>query len=189
MGDSKQLVPVELIENKIYLIRWQKVMLDKDLAELYGVSTSVLNKAVTRNRDRFPPDFMLQLTREEFSNLKCHFGTSSWGGTRKLPRAFTEQGVAMLASVLRSKRAVQVNIQIMRAFVRLRQLLSTHADLAKKLEALEQKYDSQFRVVFEAIRALMEDPTPPKRKIGFTAKEKRAAYSVIQSKKIAAREI
>ena len=138
MGDAKQLVPVELIENKIYLIRWQKVMLDKDLAELYGVSTSVLNKAVTRNRDRFPPDFMLQLTREEFSNLKCHFGTSSWGGTRKLPRAITEQGVAMLASVLRSKRAVQVNIQIMRAFVRLRQLLSTHADLAKSLKLLSR---------------------------------------------------
>ena len=176
MGDSKQLVPVEIIENKIYLIRGHKIMLDKDLAQLYGVSTSVLNKAVSRNLDRFPSDFMLQLTREEFSNLKCHFGTSSWGGTRKLPRAFTEQGVAMLATVLRSKRAVQVNIQIMRAFVRLRQLLSTHADLAKKLESLENKYDSQFRVVFEAIRALMAEPEQPKHKIGFTSKEKRVAY-------------
>ena len=98
MGDSKQLVPVEIIENKIYLIRGHKIMLDKDLAQLYGVSTSVLNKAVSRNLDRFPSDFMLQLNQEEFSNLKCHFGTSSWGGTRKLSRAFKEQGVAMLSS-------------------------------------------------------------------------------------------
>ena len=107
---------------------------------------------------------MLQLTREEFSNLKFRFGTSSWGGTRKLPRAFTEQGVAMLSSVLRSKRAVQVNIQVMRAFVRLRQLLVTHVELARKLEALEKKYDRQFRVVFDAIRALMAEPETPKRK-------------------------
>jgi len=178
MGDLRQPVPAELIENKIYLIRGQKVMLDKDLAELYGVSTSVLNKAVSRNLDRFPSDFMVQLTREEFTNLKCRFGTSSWGGTRKLPRAFTEQGVAMLAGVLRSKRAVQVNIQIMRAFIRLRQMLSTHADLAGKLEALESKYDSQFRVVFDAIRALMAEPEKPKPKIGFAVKEKRAVYTV-----------
>jgi hypothetical protein len=178
MGDLRQPIPAELIENKIYLIRAQKVMLDKDLAELYGVSTSVLNKAFSRNLDRFPPDFMVQLTREEFTNLKCRFGTSSWGGTRKLPRTFTEQGVAMLAGILRSKRAVQVNIQIMRAFVRLRRMLATNADLARKLEALEQKYDSQFRVVFDAIRALMSEPEKPKRSIGFTAEEKRAAYEV-----------
>lgn len=178
MGDSQKPVPNELIQNKIHLIRGQKVMLDRDLAQLYGVSTSVLNRAVTRNLDRFPSDFMLQLTREEFSNLKCHFGTSSWGGTRKLPRAFSEQGVAMLSGVLNSPRAIQVNISIMRAFVRLREMLATHADLAKKLEVFERKYDSQFRVVFEAIRALMEEPEQPRRKIGFKAKEKRAAYAV-----------
>lgn len=176
--DSKALIPAEFIESKIFLIRGQKVMLDKDLSALYGVSTSALNKAVSRNLDRFPADFMVRLAREEFLSLKCHFGTSSWGGTRKLPRAFTEQGVAMLATVLRSKRAVQVNIQIMRAFVRLRQLLSTHTDLAKKLDALEKKYDSQFRVVFDAIRALMAAPEKPKNKIGFTVREKHAAYTV-----------
>jgi hypothetical protein len=177
MDSQQQLVPVEFIAHKIYLIRAQKVMLDRDLAALYGVSTSALNKGVSRNRERFPPDFMLQLTREEFHNLKSHFGTSSWGGTRKLPRVFTEQGVAMLSSVLKSKQAVQVNIQILRAFVRLRQMLATNADLAKKMEALESKYDSQFRVVFDAIRALMAEPEKPRRPIGFTAKEKRAAYA------------
>jgi len=174
--DQRVPIPVEHIEHSIYLIRGQKVMLDRDLAALYGVSTSALNKGVSRNLERFPPDFMLQLTREEFHNLKSHFGTSSWGGTRKLPRVFTEQGVAMLSSVLKSKQAVQVNIQIMRAFVRLRQMLATNADLTRKLEALEQKYDSQFRVVFDAIRALMAEPEKPKRPIGFTAKEKHAGW-------------
>ena len=176
--DAQVPVSAEHIERSIHLIRGQKVMLDRDLAALYGVSTSALNKGVSRNLERFPPDFMLQLTQEEFHNLKSHFGTSSWGGTRKLPRVFTEQGVAMLSSVLKSKQAVQVNVQIMRAFVRLRQMLSTNADLASKLEALERKYDSQFRVVFDAIRALMAEPEKPKRKIGFTAKEKRTAYAV-----------
>jgi hypothetical protein len=133
---------------------------------------------------RFPKDFMLQLTREEFSNLKFRFGTSSWGGTRKLPRAFTEQGVAMLSSVLRSKRAVQVNIQVMRAFVRLRQLLVTHVELACKLEALEKKYDRQFRVVFDAIRALMAEPETPKRKIGFKVEEKAARYQVSRKRTV-----
>jgi hypothetical protein len=120
-------------------------MLDKDLASLYRVTTANLNKAVNRNLDRFPDDFMFQLTREEFINLKFHFGRSNWGGTRKLPRAFTEQGIAMLSSVLRSTRAVQVNIAIMRAFVRLRELMPTHKDLARKLESLEKKYDAQFK--------------------------------------------
>ena len=160
------IVPSKIIERKILLIRGQKVLLDKDLADLYGVETFNLNKAVRRNVDRFPGDFMFQLTREEFKNLIFHFGISRWGGTRKLPLAFTEQGVAMLSSVLRSKRAVHVNIEIMRAFVKLRELLASHKDLARKLDELEKKYDAQFRVVFEAIRELM---APPKR----SAKENR----------------
>ena len=164
-------VPVERIERSILLIRGHKIILDKDLAKMYGVSTSNLNKAVTRNLDRFPADFMFSLTPEEFKNLKFHSGTSSWGGTRKLPRAFTEQGVAMLSSVLRSPRAVQVNIEIMRAFVRLRQMLATHAGLARRLDKLEQKYDTQFRVVFDAIRELMAPPPePPRKRIGFHSK-------------------
>jgi hypothetical protein len=178
MKNQRLLVPTERIVQAIFIMRGQKVILDKNLADLYGVTTSVLNKAVSRNVDRFPSDFMFQLTRKEFANLKFQFGTSSWGGTRKLPRAFTEQGVAMLSSVLRSTRAVQVNIQIMRAFVRLRQVLASHADLARKLEELEKKYDAQFRVVFDALRALMAETAPPKRKIGFTAKDQQAVYTV-----------
>jgi hypothetical protein len=170
---SKQLpIPAERIEGAILLIRGCKVMLDADLAELYGVSTSVLNKAVTRNIDRFPPDFMFQLTRREFSELKFHFGTSSWGGTRKLPR----QGVAMLSGVLKSKRAVRVNVEIMRAFVKLRRMLASNDELARKLEELEGKYDEQFKVVFEAIRQLMTPPDPPRKRIGFEAKEPAAPY-------------
>lgn len=138
-----------------------------DLAELYGVTTSNLNKAVSRNLDRFPDDFMFRLTKDEFENLKFHFGISSWGGTRKLPRVFTEQGVAMLSSVLRSKRAVLVNIQIMRAFVQLRELIYTHEKLAKKIARMEKKYDSQFKVVFDVIKKLMEPPSKKQRRIGF----------------------
>ena len=165
---KKILVPQEMIEKKILLIREHRVILDRDLAELYDVATRDLNKAVTRNSDRFPGDFMIQLTPVEFKNLMFHFGTSSWGGIRKRPRAFTEQGVAMLSSVLGSKRAVWVNIEIMRAFVRLRRLLASHADLARKLEALEKKYDTQFKQVFEAIRQLMTpSPAEPKHRIGF----------------------
>jgi len=167
MASKQSLVPVERIEKAILLIRGQKVMLDVDLAVLYGVSTSNLNKAVSRNIERFPSDFMFQLTREEFDNLKFHFGTSSWGGTRKMPRAFSEQGVAMLSSVLRSPRAIHVNIEIMRAFIRLRQMLASHTELARKLDALERKYDAQFKVVFEAIRQLMAPPEPKRRPIGF----------------------
>lgn len=165
-----QLIPVEVIQNKILLIRGQKVMLDRDLAELYQVETFNLNKAVKRNIDRFPEDFMFQLTPEEFKNLIFHYGISSWGGTRKLPYAFTEQGVAMLSSVLRSKRATQVNIAIMRTFVKLRELLSTHKNLAKKLEELERKYEShdkQIKAVFDAIRQLMAPPEKKKYKVGF----------------------
>jgi len=165
---GKALVLQERIENSILLIRGHKIILDKDLATMYGVSTGNLNKAVSRNLDRFPDDFMFSLTSEEFKDLKFHFGTSSWGGTRKPPRAFTEQGVAMLSSVLRSPRAVRVNIEIMRAFVRLRQMLATHVDLARRLDELENKYDSQFRMVFEAIRELMAPPPEPaSKRIGF----------------------
>jgi len=177
MTSNKVTIPSERIEKAILLIRGEKVLLDKDLAALYQVSTSVLNKAVTRNIDRFPPDFMFQLSKEEFSNLKFRFGTSSWGGTRKLPKAFTEQGVAMLSTVLKSKRAVLVNIEIMRAFVKLRRMLASHAVLARKLDDLEKKYDKQFAVVFEAIRQLMElSQEEQKRKIGFLAKEHRRGY-------------
>ena len=162
-------MPSERIEKAILLIRGQKIILDKDLAALYGVSTKNLNKAVSRNLDRFPADFMFQLKEQEFINLKFQFGTSSWGGTRKPPRAFTEQGVAMLSSVLRSKRAVQVNIAIMRAFVRLRQVLSSNKELASKLAELERKlesHDGQIRSLFEAIRRLMA-PDQPRPRIGF----------------------
>jgi hypothetical protein len=139
---------------------------------MYGVSTRDLNKAVSRNLDRFPHDFMLQLTRSEFNDLKSQFGTSSWGGTRKLPRAFTEHGIAMLSSVLRSKRAIHVNIAIMRAFVKLREFAATRKTLAEKLEQLEGKvggHDGQIRSLFDAIRQLMEPPTPKSRRIGFKA--------------------
>jgi hypothetical protein len=144
-------------------------MLDSDLASLYEVETKALVRAVKRNRDRFPEDFMFQLSPEEFDDLRRHFGTSSvWGGRRYAPYAFTEQGVAMLSSVLRSPRAVAVNVEIMRAFVRLRQMLSSNADLARKLDGLEKKYDSQFKIVFDAIRQLMlPPPTPKKPRIGF----------------------
>jgi len=166
-----EIVPHEVIENKIFLIRGHKVMMDKDLAMLYGVDTGALNRSVKRNMDRFPNDFMFQLTQKEFENLICQNGISSWGGTRKMPRAFTEQGVAMLSSVLRSKKAAQVNIIIMRAFVKLREILSTHKELAYKLRELEgkmEKHDGEIQAIFEAIRQLMTPPAePPKRKIGF----------------------
>lgn len=142
-------------------------MLDKDLAQLYEVSTGNLNLAVNRNLVRFPSDFMFHLTGEEFDNLIFQFGTSSWGGTRKAPRVFTEQGVAMLSSVLRSKRAVKVNIEIMRTFVKLREMLASNAQLSRKLDALEKKYDAQFKSVFDAIRQLMAPPPAKKRPIGF----------------------
>jgi hypothetical protein len=157
------------IERRIYLIRKQKVMLDADLAELYGVTTGNLNKAVTRNAERFPEDFMFQLTREEYTALRFQIGILKRGQHAKyLPRAFTEQGVAMLSGVLHSPRAVQVNVAIMRTFVQLREMLTTHKDLAQKLEALEKKYDRQFKVVFDAIRQLMQPEEPPKQqRIGF----------------------
>jgi hypothetical protein len=164
----KSLVPIEVIEKKILLIGGQKVMLDSDLAALYGVTTKRLNEQVRRNLKRFPTDFMYQLSREEFESLRSHFATSSsWGGRRTPPYVFTEQGIAMLSSVLNSNRAIDVNIQIMRTFVKLREMISTHKDLAKKLSDLEKKYDGQFQIVFEAIRQLIEVEEKPKRKIGF----------------------
>ena len=165
------VIPVDQIESIIFLIRGQKVILSPHLAKLYNIEPRVLVQAVKRNIDRFPGDFMFQLSDDEFANLKSQIVTSSWGGPRRAkPYTFTEQGVAMLSSVLRSKRAVQVNIEIMRAF------LATHTDLARKMTALEQKYDEQFKVVFDAIRALMAPPETKKKKIGFTVKEKQKAY-------------
>ncbi len=161
-------VPAERIERAILLIGGHKVMLSTHLAALYEVEPRALVQAVKRNRERFPADFMFQLTREEFGDLKSQIVISSWGGLRRAtPYAFTEQGVAMLSSVLRSGRAVLVNIAIMRAFVKLRELLSTHKDLARKLEAMEQRYDAQFKVVFDAIRQLMAPPVAKRRRIGF----------------------
>ena len=161
---------MERIERVILFIRGEKVMLDSDLAELYGVETKVLNQAVKRNASRFPLDFMFQLTLDELANLKSQFVTSSWGGVRKLPYAFTEHGALMLANVLNSERAAQTSVQVVRVFVRLRQMLVSNAELARKLAALEQKYDAQFKVVFDAIRQLMSPPAKPKREIGFHVK-------------------
>lgn len=177
--EKSEYLSLDIVEKKIFIIRGQKVMLDKDLAMLYGVETFNLNKAVKRNLTRFPSDFMFQLTREEFNNLIFQFGISSWGGTRKLPYAFTEQGVAMLSSVLRSERALQVNIQIMRAFVKLREIISTHKELAQKLRELELKiesHDENIAAIFEAINQLLATEEKPKRKIGFYVKEKSFQY-------------
>lgn len=162
------LVPDERIMQLIRLVRGQKAILDADLALLYEVETRVLVQAVKRNIKRFPGDFMFQLSKEELGNLRSQSVTSSWGGRRYPPYAFTEQGVAMLSSVLHSDRAITVNIAIMRAFVQLREIISSNAKLARRLEQLEQKYDTQFKVVFEAIRELMKPPEPgKKRPIGF----------------------
>jgi hypothetical protein len=168
---------VAKVEASILLLRSQRVMLSTHLAELYGVEPKVLVQAVKRNRARFPGDFMFQLTREEFANLKSQIVTSSWGGLRRAtPYAFTEQGVAMLSSVLNSPRAIQVNVEIMRAFVRLRRMLASHEDLARKLEEMEKKYDAQFKVIFDAIRALMALPERARRSIGFKVEEGRPRY-------------
>ncbi|PIP12562.1 MAG: DNA-binding protein [bacterium (Candidatus Stahlbacteria) CG08_land_8_20_14_0_20_40_26] len=166
--DSQAIVPMERIEKRIYLFRGKKVMLSTDLADLYGVEVRALVQAVKRNIERFPEDFMFQLDEQEYEILKSQIVISSWGGPRRArPYAFTEQGIAMLSSVLHSKRAIRVNIQIMRAFVKLREMILSHKELAKKLEALEKRYDAQFKVVFDAIRQLMAPPEKPHRKIGF----------------------
>ncbi len=185
-----EIVSQGYVEQKIYFLRGKKIMLSHDLAELYGVTTFNLNKAVKRNHERFPRDFMFQLTRKEAENLKFQFGisnlksqsvTSSWGGARRAaPYAFTEQGVAMLSSVLRSKKAIRVNIEIMRAFARLREILAVNKDFARRLEELERKFnahDHQFQAVFDAIKELMKLPEKQKRRIGFL-EEPRAEYRV-----------
>lgn len=169
---NTDLIPSERIEKAIYLIRGEKVMLDRDLASLYGVETKVLNRAVKRNLRRFPLDFMFQLTAEEADLLRCQIGTSNKGrgGRRYLPYVFTEQGVAMLSSVLNSERSILVNIEIMRAFVKLRQLLASNAELSRQLAELESKYDKQFKVVFDAIRQLMATPVRGRKEIGFRSR-------------------
>ena len=171
------LVPIELIASKIYLIRGIKVMIDRDLAKLYGVETKRLKEQVRRNIERFPEDFMFELTKDETSNLRSQFATSSWGGARYLPMAFSEHGVLMLSSVLNSERAVQVNIQIMRTFTKLREALIDNKDLRKELEELKQLTEERFRVVFETLDQLLTVESKPKKKIGYTVKEKQKAYA------------
>ncbi len=173
MEDSQQsVVPKERIENMITLVRGHKVMLDRDLADLYGVETKRLVQAVKRNLDRFPEDFMFQLTKDEFDILRSQIVTSKQrGGRRYPPYAFREQGVAMLSSVLNSKRAINVNIEIMRAFVRLRKMLASHVELSRQLEELEKKYDSKFKVIFDILKCLMEPPDKKKRPIGFLRRD------------------
>ena len=183
-----ELVPIERIANRIYFIRDMKVMLDRDLAELYGVETGALNRAVKRNAERFPEDFMFQITGKEAELLRCQNGTSKpgRGGRRYLPYAFSEQGVAMLSSVLNSKRAIEVNIAIMRAFVQLRKMVDSHAVLSRKLSDLERKlgdHDEHIQAIFEAIHQLMVPPDTPRNKIGYTVKEKQKAYGKKRKKK------
>jgi hypothetical protein len=180
---EKTLVPIEMIEGKIFLIRSQKVMLDRDLAQLYCVETRALNQAVRRNIDRFPEDFMFRLTREEIMRISQFVISSVHPGVKTLKfsknvMAFTEHGVAMLSSVLNSPRAVQVNIQIMRTFAKLREIIYQHKDLARRLDELEKKYDAQFKIVFDAIRQLMAppEPEPPKKRIGFLVEEPHVPY-------------
>ena len=174
MGSSKTsipkpLIPQEVIESKILLVRGKKIILDKDLAKLYKVPTGRLNEQVKRNKERFPEDFMFQLTKEEFENWRSQIAISNSKkmGLRRKPYAFTEQGVAMLSSVLNSKVAIQVNIQIMRTFIRLKEIIMSHKDLQRKIENMEKKYDQQFSVVFDAIKQLLIPPEKPKKKIGF----------------------
>lgn len=198
---EKQLIPQVIIEQKIFLIRGKKVMLDSDLAVLYGVETKALKRAVKRNIDRFPEDFMFQLSKEEggaFSryqfgtldkdmkskNLRYQFGTSSHGGSRYLPFAFTEQGVAMLSGILNSKKAIAVNVQIIRTFVRLREMIISNKELRIRLDKLEEKYDKRFKVIFDTLRKLLEDDKNDKkeikntRKIGFRCKGKKSGKSI-----------
>ena len=171
MDGQISLVPVERIERSIILIRGEKVMLDSDLAEIYGVETKRINEQVRRNLNRFPADFMFQLTAEEWESLRSQFATLKRGEHRKyLPYAFTEHGALMLANVLNSERAAQTSVMVVRAFVKLRQMLATNAELARKLAAMEKKYDAQFKVVFDAIRQLMSPAAKPKREIGFHVK-------------------
>ena len=167
MAKNSGIIPTERIERSIILIRGYKVMLDSDLAELYGVTTKRLNEQVKRNRDRFPKDFMFQLSRKEFDHLRSQIATSNLAKRRTLPYVFTEHGAVMLASVLNSETAIAASVQVVRVFVRLRHLLETHKSLARKINDMEKKYDSQFAVVFDAIRQLMAPPEKDQRRIGF----------------------
>lgn len=168
----------EVILNRILVIRGQKVLLGNDLSELYGVEHRVLMQGVKRNMKRFPSDFMFQVDQEEWENLKSQFVTSNWGGIRKMPFAFTEQGVAMLSSVLNSNRAIQVNIQIMRAFTKLRHLVVDNVELRKEIESLRTESEGKFRIIFETLDHLLAEDVTPKRQIGFTVKDKKAKYSI-----------
>jgi hypothetical protein len=173
---QKVLLPQEIIEQKIFLIRNKKVMLDSDLATMYGVGTKVLNLAVRRNKDKFPPDFMFQLDNKESDNLRFQIETSSYGGRRYVPYVFTEQGVAMLSCVLKSKRAVAVNIQIIRTFVKLREMIISNKELRTKIEDMERKYGKRFRVVFETLKSLTNnnreaEKIEKKEPIGFKIKK------------------
>jgi len=170
MRKDEAIVPVTVIEGKIYLVRGQKVMVDRDLAKMYGVSTMVLNQAVKRNAERFPRDFMFKLSLGEAQNLISQIVISNaHGGSRKCPSVFTELGIAMLSSVLRSPRAIAVNIQIMRTFSRIREMVAENADLRLKIEALEKQYDEQFKIVFDAIRRMVEENDKERTEIGFRA--------------------
>ena len=187
MKAGNELMPIELIQSKIMVIRGEKVMIDQDLAGLYAVETKQLKRAVRRNLDRFPSDFMFELTREEYNSLRSQFGTSSWGGTRYLPMAFTEQGVAMLSSVLNSKRAIEMNIAIMRAFVQLRKTTSSQKQLDRKLQEIEARledHDESIDAIFEAIHQLMRPPEKKRRKIGFEVKEPKGRYGKEIRKKL-----
>jgi hypothetical protein len=164
--EQNSIVPFERIAGCIYVIRGHKVMLDKDLAKLYDVDTGAIIRQVNRNKERFPEDFIFQLNKDEFDNLRCQTGMSSWGGRRYLPYAFSEQGVAMLSSVLRSKRAVAVNIAIMRTFVKLREILATNSVLRRKIETIERKYDEQFKLVFKILSEMVAVEEKPKKPIG-----------------------
>lgn len=183
---TEEITMIHRIEQAIRLYQGHKVMLDFDLASLYGVTTGALNRQVKRNRDRFPPDFVYEIDAQDVARLICQNGTSKpgRGGRRKPVLAFTQEGVAMLSSVLHSERAVRVNIEIMRAFVRLRSLLAAHAELARRLDEFEKRYDKQFRAVFDAIHQLMAPPAPPRKQIGFQVREKRAVYQVRRKGKL-----
>ena len=171
MKSSNLIITADRIERRIFYLRGVKVILSSDLAELYGVAVKALNQAVRRNLDRFPEDFMFQLDREEFNNLKSQIVTSNWGGVRRaLPYAFTEQGIAMLSGVLKSPSAIRVNIEIMRTFVKLTRMLASNVELARKVDEMEKKYDRQFKTVFDAIRQLMTPPPVPPKPIGFRPK-------------------
>jgi phage regulator Rha-like protein len=171
MASQKSIIPSAFISQKIFFVRGTRVMLDADLARLYGVATKNLNKAVRRNANRFPSDFMFQLSSKEMKILRFQMGTSKGvrGGRRYAPYAFTEQGIAMLSSVLRSSRAVQVNVAIVRTFVRLREMLTTHEELRRKIDAMEKRYDARFQAVFDTIRQMLATPFPAKKAIGFHA--------------------